>query len=317
MERFTSSHCIRNTIYSVGLAKTPNPKQKIVQAHGPDSALATVVHQLEDFFNDPDFCSRPSIRRFTGYVRRKSGGQDIVLSILNEGYLLALKRLSSNSGLRTLEYAEQYALEKEVTVPEALLFGSRGCAYYALVNTIIEEKTHGMHRPGRKPHPRWTEETTQMWLKANNTCRLPATVNDKKGREFPFQISEDQKYLPVGTVNKIRDVWGQNPTLLDYTGTNRLSGPIAYQSIEDMVDVIARETLGIAEKQRYRTVVGKANKQGIDPFYAVYCQFDSDRLKSLWNQARNRLYAYSLKLWEKENQQQSCCQQPRIHTEGF
>ena len=134
MELLTNSHCIRNTIYSVGISKTPNRKQKIVQVYGMNSSVTAAVAQLDDFFNDPDFCARPSVRRFAGYVRRKTGRQDIALSLLNEGYLLALKRLSFNSAKRTLDYAEQYALKKETTIPEALLFGCRGCAYYVLVN---------------------------------------------------------------------------------------------------------------------------------------------------------------------------------------
>jgi len=315
MEHITNFHCIRNTIYSVGLSKQPNPKQKIVQVHGMDSAIPTTVQQLENFLKEPQLCSHPSVRRFIGYARRKTGDQDIPWSLLNEGYLLALNRLSANSGLRTLDYAQQYALEKEITVPEALLFGSRGCAYYALVDHIIAEKIHGMHRPGRKPHPQWAEETTKMWLKANNNCHLPTTVNDKKGREYSFQVSEVQKYLPDGMVNKIDGAWRQNPALINYVGTNRLGGQIPYQIIEDMVDVIVGETLKISEKQRYQAIVKKANRQGIDPFYAVYCQFDSDRLESLWNQARSRLYTYSLKLWEQQNHQQ-LLEGQRIPPEG-
>src|SRR3989339_1940808 len=141
--------------------------------------------------------------------------------MLNEGYLLALKRLSSNSGNRTLEYAQRYALEKKSTIPEALLFGSRGCAYYSLVNFIIEEKIHGMHRPGRKPHQLWTEETKAIWLNANNSCNIPQMLTDGKGREFDYQVDSAQKYLPQGIVSKIGSVWRQNPALMYYVGANR------------------------------------------------------------------------------------------------
>ena len=54
----------------------------------------------------------------------------------------------------------------------------------------------------------------------------------------------------------------------------------------------------------YDRITEQANRQGVDPFYAVYQDLfrNKDRLRPLWNKARKLLYDYSLSLWEAKNE---------------
>lgn len=302
METCVNTHRIKNTIYSVGLSGKPSLREQVLFTHDHDPDMESALQQLDDFLNDPDFVSRPAVKRFAGYVRRKNPETDIALSIINEGYLTALKRLSIPSGKSVLERAKEYSLEKDITIPEAMLFGSRGCAYFEFANHQINEKIHGMHRPGRQIHPLWTDQTKKVWADAYNSCNIPVK---KKEFDAPFQIPSDLKYLPEGISSKIENLWRQDLSLMNYSGVNRLSGELPYQIIEDMVDVIARgdnSVLSVKDRLYYCHIVEDANKKGIDPFYAVYHQFDEKKLKSLWFQARTVLYRHSLRLWEKKNE---------------
>lgn len=293
MEPVNNQHCIRNTIYSVGLSEQPNYKKSLLS----DNQLASAVNELEDYLADPDLESKPRVARFKACVRRKTNNPDIALSMINEGYILVLQRLASNAGLSILENAVKYAQIKGVSVPEALLFGFRGAAYYALVNHVIEDKIHGMHRPGRTVPQNISEQAREMWQQAYKNCSMPITSEGKV-----FQIADVQKHLPEGIQSKIKNLWRQNPAFFTYAGVNRLAGDTPYEIIEELTDTAAPKILNKKELHKYRRIIEKANITGINSFYALYCEFNKDRLESLWDLARKQIYDYSLKLWEKQSQ---------------
>ncbi len=62
--------------------------------------------------------------------------------------------------------------------------------------------------------------------------------------------------------------------------------------------------MGKVDKARYDRIIEHANRQGIDPFYAVYRNLfaNRDRLQPYWNRARKWLYDYSMLLWESQNE---------------
>jgi len=86
-------------------------------------------------------------------------------------------------------------------------------------------------------------------------------------------------------------------------GTNRLSGNIPYQIIEDAFDIIARRQFPVNEKARYNRIIEQANRDGIEPFYAVYDKMfaDKEKLRPYWDMARKLLYDYSMSLWRVKN----------------
>jgi len=72
---------------------------------------------------------------------------------------------------------------------------------------------------------------------------------------------------------------------------NQISGDIAFQIIEDVVDMLIQNDrksalLDEIHRARYDQMVERANRDCIDPSYAVYKDLfpaDKDRLQSIWD----------------------------------
>ena len=258
-------------------------------------------HKLLSFEN------RPEVRKFTGSVSRRIPNrrmaEEIAAATINEGYIVALRRLACPGAQQMIAFAKEYARNHEMSLPASLLFGYNGSAYYALVDWIVQEKAHGMHRPGRMPHPLWRQETQDAWRDANRTCNWPIAFNSE-GEEDPYVVTTDEAHLPEGMLSKLRKIWRCNPALRNYMGIFRLSGDLPYQIIEDIFDIVICRRLSSADRARYNQIMEEANRQGIEPFYAVYKNLfaNKDRLKPYWNRARKLLYDYSICLWETKNE---------------
>ena len=80
-------------------------------------------------------------------------------------------------------------------------------------------------------------ETRKMWYGAQRIGNWPV-IRTEKGEEVPLDVVEEQGCLPQGVATALREMWRRNPALRDYAGTNRLSGDIPYQIIEDVIDVM-------------------------------------------------------------------------------
>lgn len=304
-----SENTIRNTIYSVGIDQRLNLKGQIAQVHGANSEVMNTVKELDEFLSSPD-SEQYALAMFTSKVRRRirnpQMSEEVALAMVNEGYIETLRRLSQKQASTTISFAREYAQNHGMTLPGALLFGYNGSACYALVDWMVQEKAHGMHRHGRQPHPLFSEETNEAWKTAGKTRNWPEIV-DGKGKKDTYDVAEDDGKLPIGVVNKLRELWRANPVLRYYTGTNRLSGEIPYQIVEDVMDMMIRcRFLPMSKTQRYQydQIIEDANKKGIDSFLAVYRNLfsDKDQLKPYWDKARKWLYDYSMLLWETQNE---------------
>jgi len=300
----------------------PDPVQKIAATELRDKA-ENILAQSEDKtalarakrITDRSckllrFENRPQVRKFTGAVSRRIHNhrmaEEIAVAMINEGYIVALRRLACPGAQQMITFAKEYARNHEMSLPASLLFGYNGSAYYALIDWIVQEKAHGMHRPGRAPQPLWRQETQEAWRDAGNTCNWPIGFNDK-GEEEPYEAAADEANLPEGVLSRLREIWRRNPSLGNYGGINRLSDDIPYQIIEDVVDMMIQTRLSPLDKDqkfRYDYIIEEANKEGIDSFYAVYKKLFSnkDRLRPYWNRARKLLYDYSVSFWETKNQ---------------
>jgi hypothetical protein len=316
----TNEHCIRNTIYSVGVDQTPNLKERIAEVHGPESEVMKAVNELECYVSDPE--TRKSAWYWNFYRRVKSGmvnlyphatniartsmAREFMDELLNSGYIRTLQFMASDRGTKCVAFAREYANGYSAPLGASLLFGPRGGATMELLHFMATERIHGMHRNGIVPNPYFSNETRKMWYDAQKIKSWPV-IKDEKGEEVPLDVVEEQGCLPEGVATALREMWRRNPALRDYTGTNRLSGDIPYQIIEDVVDVMIQRRflpLDKIDKTRYDRIVEDANKQGIDPFYAVYRNLfaNKNRLRRYWNRARKWLYDYSMLLWESQNE---------------
>jgi hypothetical protein len=311
---------VRDVYYSIGTDQTKNLKERIVELHGVDSAPVKAVHELDHYVSDPEtrkgawyWCFYKRVKSamwalypHAGDIVRTRMAREFIDDLLNGGYIRALQSLAVPSGANHVDFASDYAGKYGVSIGAALLFGPRGGAIMELLHFLAVERVHGMHRHGTSANPNWSEETRKIWYDAQRTSSWPRMVNEE-GEEVLLDIAEEEGCLPQGVAEALREMWRRNPVLRDYTGTNRLSGDTPFQIIEDVVDVLVQKKfspLDEVEKARYSQVVEQANRQGIDPFYAVYRNLFArrDRLRSLWNKARKWLYDYSLLLWESQNE---------------
>ena len=107
------------------------------------------------------FENRPEMCRFIGKIRRRihnpQMSEEVALAMVNEGYIETLRQLSRERAPSIIAFAKEYAQNHKMTLPEALLFGYGGSACYALVDWVVQEKAHGMHRHGRQAHPLFSE----------------------------------------------------------------------------------------------------------------------------------------------------------------
>ena len=315
-----TGNSIRNTIYSVGVDQTPNLKERIAEVHGPTSEVMKAVDDLDNYAADPETRNSPWYWRF--YKRIQSGmwalyphagdavrtamAREFIDDLFNGGYIRAMQSLAVPSGPTHVRFARNYADDHGVSIGAALLFGPRGAALAELVHFLAAEKVHGMHRDGTCPHPRRSEQSKRIWYRAERIQNWPR-LKSSEGKELPLDVTEEQGNLPDGVVNALRDIWRRNRALRNYLGTNRLSGDLPYQIIEDVLDVLIHRRfspLDDIQKARYSQMVERANAHGVDPFYAVYQNLFSDknRWRPLWNKARKLLHDYSMLLWESQNE---------------
>ena len=315
-----TENSIRNTIYSVGVDKTPNLKERITEVHGANSEVMKAVNELDCYVSDPETRKGPWYWNFfrrvksgmgtlyphAGDIVRTSMAREFIEELLNGGYVRTLQFMSAEHGAKYVSFAREYANGYSAPLGASLLFGPRGGATMELLHFLAAERIHGMHRNGTAPNPSFSKETRKMWYDAQRISNWPVIKNEK-GEEVSMDVAEEQGYLPECVATALREMWRRNPALRDYTGTNRLSGDIPYQIIEDVIDVMIQRgflPLDKVDKAGYDRIIEEANKQGIDPFYAVYRNLfaNRDRLRPYWNRARKWLYDYSMLLWESQNE---------------
>jgi len=320
-QKISDSHKyqLSQPIYAVGIDPTVNPKEKVVLLHGTDSDVAMAVEQLEQFISTSDFRQSCWYRRFFSRLRRRMGmlnrranesikfhmAQHFIDELIHDGYLWCLKSMSLPSGNNYIQFAHCYAQEHQMPIGAALLFGPVGGTRMALRHFLAAERSHGKHRPP-VPTEAMIPATRQQWFHAGQTINWPVLV-DKTGTENAMEIVNDESKMPAGAESILQQLWQRNPSFRGYTGTNRLSGDVPYEIIEDAVDIIFRSSSVSPDLRAcYDRIVQTANEQRINPFYAVYQRMfrHPDQLRPYWNRARRMLYEHSLKLWEQQNHKQ-------------
>ena len=297
--------------YFVGADQASTFRERIQEMYADNRQITGAVAELDEYFSDRDFEERPEVRHFVGWVARsiedpRMAGE-VAGEIVNQRYITALKRLGYQDAPLNVAFSRNFAKEHGTCFVDAFMFGPSGAARIALADWLIEEKLHGMYRPGKAPGSSFSEQAIKIWCEAEFKNQHWPQIRMRDGEFIPVAVSTEQGKLPEGVEQVLRDSWRRSMYQgKDYTyrGMRRLCGEQNFQMIEDMVGALLdgesrpklyRCPLDRAQQRRYDQIVQRANRQGIDPFYAVYRGlFDNpDALRPIWDKARHMLYEYS------------------------
>jgi len=131
----TNEHCIKNTIYSVGVDQTPNLRERIAEAHGPGSEVMKAVDELDDYVSSSETRKDPYYWNF--FKRVKSGmwalyphaadyvrtnmAREFMDELFHGGYIRALQSLAVPSGPSHARFARSYANDYGVSIGEGVM----------------------------------------------------------------------------------------------------------------------------------------------------------------------------------------------------
>ena len=306
-----SGHFPRQPCYFVGLDETLNLRERVQDMYGDNAEITDAVTELDDYFSDRAFEGRAEVRRFAGRVARSIEdprmADEVAGEIVNQGYITALKRLGYNNAPDSVAFSRDFAREHGTCFADAFMFGPGGAARIALAGWLVEEKLHGMYRPGKTPGQSFSKQARKIWHEAQHQNRQWPQAEGRDGAFGPLEVSSEQGKLPQGVEHVLRDSWRRSMYQgkdYAYKGMRRLTGEQNFQMVEDMVGALLdaesrpklyRSPLDRAQRLRYDEILENANKQGIDPFCATYRELydDPDVLRPAWNRARRMLYEYS------------------------
>jgi len=302
--------------YFVGIDRMSTFRERIQEIYGDNPEITDALCQLDEYFSDCSFEDSPGVKRFVGRVRRSVekplSPDEIATELIDQGYITALKKLGYGDAPANVAFSKSYAEERGISFAEAFMFGPGGAARIALAEWLIDERLHGMHRSGKGPGSAFSEQARQTWYAAEYKHRSWPYVEDQDGDFSLAEVPAELGKLPDGAEELMRDSWRRylrKGRDFAYTGMRPLRCGQNYQMIEDMVCVLLedeggpktyRSPLNCAQQLRYNQIIEGANKQGIEPFYAVYGEMftDSDNLRPIWDKARRILYEHSAVLRE-------------------
>lgn len=279
--------------------------------YGDNREITDAVAQLDEYLGTPSFASKNEVQKFFGRVRKSISSpamaDEIAAELIDQGYIIAMRRLGYRDAPESVAFSKDYADERGISFVDAFMFGPGSAARIALADWLIEEKLHGMHRPGKGPGSAFSAETKRLWYEAECKHRGWPQADCQDGEFTPSEVPTEQRKLPQGAEEVLRDSWRRylhKGKGYVYTGMRPLRGDQNFQMIEDMVGALLdsesrpkmfRSPLSREQQARYAAMIEEANRQCIDPFYTVYTRLfaDPDALKPIWNKARRILYEYS------------------------
>ena len=308
---FGSASDLPGGFYSVGIDESPGLKENIADVHGANSRQVSFVGDLEEFLGDSDKYHQASkkLKNFVSYRSKlPQNAEYFTNEFINAGYINVLERLKAPGSEKELEFYENYAASHNTSLPEAVLFGPNGAVKQAYSQWGLEEALRGQHRSSRKPEDK---EMAEVYDKASaNTGNLPE-IKDKRGNTKQINIDADNAKLPAGLEGQIAEAYGRETQLYNgtwYKGAKRLSGDLPYQLTEAMViELLAnRNNDEPSHTSKLESIVEEANKNGKDPFQAIYKSFaknskEGKYLKFVWDDARKILNDYATALWQKRD----------------
>ncbi len=297
--------------YFVGADQATTFRERIQKMYADNREITEAVAELDEYFSDKDFEDSPEVRHFVGWVARSIEASrmvgEIAGEIVNQGYITALKRLGYQDAPLNVAFSRNFAKEHGICFVDAFMFGPGGAARIALADWLVEEKLHGMYRPGKAPGSSFSKQTRKIWCEAGHKNQRWPQTTIKDGESIPVEMSTEQGKLPEGVEQVLHNSWRRSMYQgKDYTykGMRRLCGEYNFQMIEDMVGALLDaeshpklycSPMDRVQRLRYDEIVERANSQGIDSFYAVYKgMFDNpDVLRPVWENARRMLFEYS------------------------
>jgi len=243
--------------------------------------------------------------------------EDVTEEILGDGYIEALRQLSSKNAQTELGYIKDVAESVETSWPNVLMFGVRlagnprtygylGGTDRALAAHITREKLKGIHRPELKSQKTYkrrfrSEENLLAYELAEGMVQpWPAGV-DEHGNMMEVEIASEKGKLPVDFEPARREYYKASVHGKPYTlGYRRLPGDRNYEMVEDMASAMLHdpEQSPLSPEQLYAfdELVTEANQRNINPWAYVTEEMPgiTGALSSLWEKSREKLYSAAL-----------------------
>lgn len=107
--------------------------------------------------------------------------------------------------LENVAFSKNFAKEHGTSFVDAFMFGPGGAARIALADWLVEEKLHGMYRPGKAHGLSFSEEAKKIWYEAEDKHRAWPQAEGEDGKFGPIEVRTEQGKLPQGAVQVLRD----------------------------------------------------------------------------------------------------------------
>lgn len=133
--------------------------------------------------------------------------EEVAAEIVNQGYITALKWLGYQDTLLNVTFSRNFAKEHGTFFVDAFMFGPGGAARIALAELLVEEKLHGMYRPGKAPGSSFSIQAKYIWCEAEHKNHRWPHIRMKNGESIPVEMSTEQGKLPEGAEQVLRDSW--------------------------------------------------------------------------------------------------------------
>jgi hypothetical protein len=183
-------HFTKGPRYFVGVDQASTFRERIRQLYSDNREITDAVAELDEYFSNTDFKERPEVRHFVGWVARSIEASrmagEIASEIINQGYITALKRLGYQDAPLNVAFSRNFAKEHGTCFIDAFMFGPGGAARIAFADWLVEEKLHGMYRPGKAPGSSFSIQAKNIWCEA-----------EYKNRRWPHTIMKDGESIPV------------------------------------------------------------------------------------------------------------------------
>jgi len=161
---------LRNNIKLVLCYYTAGQNLFNIDIYGDNVEIISSLAEIDEYFSDRDFGERPEVGRFTKRVARSIEdprmAEEVSGEVCNQAYVTAIKRLGYSDAPLNVAFSRNLAEERGTCFADAFVFGPDGAARIALADWLIEERLHGMYRPGKAPGPAFSKQATKIWHEA-------------------------------------------------------------------------------------------------------------------------------------------------------
>ena len=100
-------------------------RERIQEIYGDNPEITDAVSQLDEYFNARSFEDSPGVRKFAGWVRRSVDSprraDEVTGELIDEGYIIALKKLSYKDAPKNVDFSKDYAQKYGTSFADAFM----------------------------------------------------------------------------------------------------------------------------------------------------------------------------------------------------